>query len=134
MARAVNVAQVAIEEVRDYIKGKFVNGMLPAQPRAYRETRSKLAQEAHEAIRPTSVFREPDLLRPHLTPEQYRFTTLCGSDSWPRRWPRLSSTSRSWKSTASDRKAAVSLPRQWVAPEVCGLPHPVSRRSGRGRD
>jgi DNA topoisomerase-1 len=72
---SVNVAQVAIEEVRDYIKGKFVNGMLPAQPRAYR-TRSKLAQEAHEAIRPTSVFREPDLLRPHLTPEQYRLYDL----------------------------------------------------------
>jgi DNA topoisomerase-1 len=49
--------------------------MLPPEPRVYR-TRSKLAQEAHEAIRPTSVFREPETLRQFLTPEQYRLYDL----------------------------------------------------------
>ena len=49
--------------------------MLPAEPRAY-STRSKLAQEAHEAIRPTSVYREPEALRPHLDPDQYRLYDL----------------------------------------------------------
>src|SRR5439155_11679268 len=37
---------------------------------------SKLAQEAHEAIRPTSVFREPEQLRPYLEPEQFRLYDL----------------------------------------------------------
>ncbi len=72
---SVNVASVAQDEAREYIKTKLANGMLPAEARTYK-TRSKLAQEAHEAIRPTSVFREPDALRPHLTAEQYRLYDL----------------------------------------------------------
>lgn len=72
---SVNVAQVAQEEAREYIRTRLATGMLPAEPRTYK-TRSKLAQEAHEAIRPTSVFREPDTLRDHLTPEQYRLYDL----------------------------------------------------------
>src|SRR5437763_11235003 len=72
---SVNVAQVALEEARDYIRGKLADGMLPAAARNYK-TRSKLAQEAHEAIRPTSVFREPEAVREHLTTEQYRLYDL----------------------------------------------------------
>jgi DNA topoisomerase-1 len=72
---SVNVAQVAQEEAREYIKTKLADGMLPADARTYK-TRSKLAQEAHEAIRPTSVFREPDAIRAHLTQEQYRLYDL----------------------------------------------------------
>jgi DNA topoisomerase I len=72
---SVNVAQVALEEARDYIRGKLADGMLPAAARTYK-TRSKLAQEAHEAIRPTSVFREPEAVREHLTTEQYRLYDL----------------------------------------------------------
>jgi len=65
----VNIPK-ALAEVREYIQAKLAGGMLPSEPRAYK-TRSKLAQEAHEAIRPTSVYREPDALhqvvgqRPH---------------------------------------------------------------------
>ena len=72
---SVNVASVAQDEAREYIKTKLAKGMLPAEARTYK-TRSKLAQEAHEAIRPTSVFREPEALRPHLTSEQYRLYDL----------------------------------------------------------
>jgi DNA topoisomerase-1 len=72
---SVNVSTVALDEVRDYISKKLEPRMLPAEVRTYR-TRSKLAQEAHEAIRPTSVFREPEAMRPHLTPEQYRLYDL----------------------------------------------------------
>ena len=72
---SVNVAQVALDEAREYIRSKLANGMLPAEPRTYK-TRSKLAQEAHEAIRPTSVVREPEAMREHLTPEQYRLYDL----------------------------------------------------------
>ncbi|HLZ26111.1 MAG TPA: type I DNA topoisomerase [Chloroflexota bacterium] len=72
---SVNVAQEALAEVREYIQTKLAGGMLPTEPRTYK-TRSRLAQEAHEAIRPTSVYREPDTLRSHLTPEQYRLYDL----------------------------------------------------------
>ena len=72
---SVNVAQEALAEVREYIQTKLAGGMLPSEPRTYK-TRSRLAQEAHEAIRPTSVYREPDAVRAHLTPEQYRLYDL----------------------------------------------------------
>jgi DNA topoisomerase I len=72
---SVNVAQTALDEAREYIRTKLENGMLPHAARTYK-TRSKLAQEAHEAIRPTSVFREPDSLRDHLAPDQYRLYDL----------------------------------------------------------
>jgi DNA topoisomerase-1 len=72
---SVNVAQVALEEAREYIKTRLAMGMLPAEARVYK-TRSRLAQEAHEAIRPTSVFREPETLRPYLEPDQFRLYDL----------------------------------------------------------
>ena len=72
---SVNVAQTALDEARDYIRQKFENGMLPASARTYK-TRSKLAQEAHEAIRPTSVFREPESLRNRLEGDQFRLYEL----------------------------------------------------------
>jgi len=72
---SVNVAQEALAEVREYIKTKLAGGMLPGELRTYK-TRSKLAQEAHEAIRPTSAFREPDAVRTYLSPEQYRLYDL----------------------------------------------------------
>jgi DNA topoisomerase I len=72
---SVNVATVAQEEAREYIRVRLESGMLPAETRVYK-TRSKLAQEAHEAIRPTSVFREPEAIRGHLSPEQFRLYDL----------------------------------------------------------
>ena len=72
---SVNVAQTAQQEAREYIRTKLADGMLPGEPRTYK-TRSKLAQEAHEAIRPTSVFREPDSLRQHLDRDQLRLYDL----------------------------------------------------------
>ena len=75
---SVQVAAPAVQEARDYIRNKYGPDYLPAQPRAYR-TRSKAAQEAHEAIRPTSVSRDPESLKPYLTPEQYRLYGLIWS-------------------------------------------------------
>jgi DNA topoisomerase-1 len=72
---SVNVAQTALDEAREYIRTRLARDMLPAEARTYK-TRSKLAQEAHEAIRPTSVFREPDSLRSHLNQDQYRLYDL----------------------------------------------------------
>jgi DNA topoisomerase-1 len=62
---SVTVAETAIAEVRRTIERRYGRPYLPAAPRTYR-TRSRLAQEAHEAIRPTSSERAPDSIRPFL--------------------------------------------------------------------
>ena len=72
---STNVAVSAVQEARTYIRGAFGPEYVPPQPRVYR-TRAKAAQEAHEAIRPTSVMREPRKVKEHLTAEQNRLYEL----------------------------------------------------------
>ena len=72
---SVTVAESAQQEARAFILERIGAPYVPTKPRVYKN-RNALAQEAHEAIRPTSVFREPDALRDHLTPEQYRLYDL----------------------------------------------------------
>jgi DNA topoisomerase I len=55
---STNLADVAVEELREFIATRFGADHLPPQPRVYRSRKG--AQEAHEAIRPTSVMREPN--------------------------------------------------------------------------
>jgi DNA topoisomerase-1 len=72
---STNVAEVAQAEARDFIGRRYGADYLPPSPPQYK-TRAKGAQEAHEAIRPTSVFREPAALKPFLDSEQYRLYNL----------------------------------------------------------
>ncbi|HEX9015436.1 MAG TPA: type I DNA topoisomerase, partial [Chloroflexota bacterium] len=72
---STQIAESAVQEVRRFIGERYGEANVPESPRVYR-TRSKLAQEAHEAIRPTSVFREPAKMRQHLTSEQFRLYDL----------------------------------------------------------
>ena len=72
---SVTVAETAVAEARRVIAAKYGSQMVPTSPRVYR-TKSRLAQEAHEAIRPTSAQRDPDQLRRHLRPEQFRLYEL----------------------------------------------------------
>ena len=58
----VQVAQEAIDEARRVIHGRYGADYVPEQPRYYK-TKAKNAQEAHEAIRPTSLSRNPGSLR-----------------------------------------------------------------------
>lgn len=51
---SLNLSIPAVEKARDYIKKEFGQNYLPESPRLYK-TKSKVAQEAHEAIRPTDV-------------------------------------------------------------------------------
>jgi len=69
-----NVAQSAITEVRSYISSEFGKQYLPESARIYKS--KKLAQEAHEAIRPTQVSRKPEELAKYLTPEQLKLYEL----------------------------------------------------------
>jgi len=68
---SVNLAQDAIAEIRAYIGQRFEAHYLPAKPVTY-ASKSKNAQEAHEAIRPTAIARTPDSLQGSLTQDQFR--------------------------------------------------------------
>ena len=72
---SVQVAQSAVEEARQYISQQYGKEFLPEKPRLYK-TRAKAAQEAHEAIRPTSIRRNPDSLNPYLNSDQLRLYSL----------------------------------------------------------
>ncbi len=72
---SVNLADEAIAEIRDVIQQRFGADNLPEKPRVYR-TKSKNAQEAHEAIRPTSAALTPEKVKPHLDNNQFRLYQL----------------------------------------------------------
>jgi DNA topoisomerase-1 len=72
---SVNLAMDAIEEIRAFIAERFSKKELPDEFRVYK-TKSKNAQEAHEAIRPTSVNNEPERLKSFLTDEQFKLYRL----------------------------------------------------------
>ena len=72
---SVNLAQDALNDLRDYIAATYGKDQLPAKPHHYR-TKAKNAQEAHEAIRPTSVKRQPADLKAKLSADQFKLYSL----------------------------------------------------------
>jgi DNA topoisomerase-1 len=72
---SVSLANEALEEIRGFVAERYGTDHLPPQARVYK-TKAKNAQEAHEAIRPTSIRRLPQELKAHLTPDQARLYEL----------------------------------------------------------
>lgn len=72
---SVALANEAIDDIRNLITKRYGAKNLPKSPRVYK-TKSKNAQEAHEAIRPTSAGNIPDDIKKHLTNDQYRLYNL----------------------------------------------------------
>ncbi|MFO8152855.1 DNA topoisomerase I [Thioalkalivibrio sp.] len=72
---SVTLAGEAIAEIRGLIEERYGADNLPSSPRQYK-TKSKNAQEAHEAIRPTSVRRLPDEIRDRMSSDQARLYEL----------------------------------------------------------
>lgn len=66
-----SLATEAVMQIRDYVKKNFVADYLPKSPIVYK-TKSKSAQEAHEAIRPTDISRTPASVRQYLNDEQFK--------------------------------------------------------------
>ena len=66
---SVNLAAEAVEEIRGYIQNNFEPEYLPKAAVTYKN-KSKNAQEAHEAVRPTSILRTPQEIKKFLTPDQ----------------------------------------------------------------
>jgi len=72
---SVTLAGVAVDEIRDVIAERYGAENVPEEPRVFK-TKSKNAQEAHEAVRPTSVARHPDELKGVLEDDQFRLYAL----------------------------------------------------------
>lgn len=72
---SVNLSEVAIEEIRAYIGSNYAKEYLPKNPVKY-TSKIKNAQEAHEAIRPTSIERTPSSVKKYLTADQFKLYEL----------------------------------------------------------
>jgi len=72
---SVNLADEALADIRELIAEKYGAENVPKQPRSFK-TKSKNAQEAHEAIRPTSAKRLPEQVKNRLTPDQFKLYNL----------------------------------------------------------
>src|SRR5262249_44792686 len=73
---SVRISDDALCEVRSYITTKYGADILPDKPNVYRVKKGAQAQEAHEAIRPTSLEHDPESIKDFLTPEEYRIYRL----------------------------------------------------------
>jgi len=72
---SMNVSTIAQGEAREYVTGKYGADYLPAESPIYK-TKSAGAQEAHEAIRPTSAMRDPEKVKEYLDPAMFKLYRL----------------------------------------------------------
>tara|TARA_B100002051_G_scaffold224147_1_gene219093 strand:- start:539 stop:3100 length:2562 start_codon:yes stop_codon:yes gene_type:complete len=89
-----NISKDAISSFRDFIIKNYGDKYLPDQPLNYSGKKAKNAQEAHEAIRPTEINRQPEEIKKYLSTDQYKLYNLI--------WSR--SLSSQMKSAKFDRK------------------------------
>ncbi|HEX7973922.1 MAG TPA: type I DNA topoisomerase, partial [Anaerolineales bacterium] len=72
---STNVSEIAQNEAREFISSRYGEKFLPSEAPKYK-TKARGAQEAHEAIRPTSVIRQPESLKEFLNRDQFRLYQL----------------------------------------------------------
>lgn len=72
---STRIAASAQEEAKEYIVGKYGETFAPESPRNYSKKASN-AQDAHEAIRPTSILRDPDSIKSFMSRDQFRLYKL----------------------------------------------------------
>jgi len=73
-----NLSEMFLEATHDYLKNTLGKEYVPAKPKKYK-SKSKGAQEAHEAIRPTDPTRTPESIKSHLDEKQYKLYNLIWS-------------------------------------------------------
>lgn len=71
---SVRISQQAMEEARKFINENYSEQYIPDKPNIYKNKSS--AQDAHEAIRPSSIYRKPEMVKPFLTKDQFRLYKL----------------------------------------------------------
>ena len=74
-----NISKDAVEIFRKYIETNYGKSYLPENPLNYSGKKAKNAQEAHEAIRPTEISRDPNSLKKYLSIDQYKLYNLIWS-------------------------------------------------------
>ena len=72
---SVTLATEAIKEIRTFVRQRYGEDQVPNRPHEYK-TKAKNAQEAHEAVRPTSAMRIPEEIKSHLNKDQFRLYDL----------------------------------------------------------
>ncbi|MCM3205123.1 type I DNA topoisomerase [Paenibacillus illinoisensis] len=72
---STRIAASAQEEAKEYIVGKYGEAFAPETPRNYSKKAAN-AQDAHEAIRPTSILRDPDSIKSFMSRDQFRLYKL----------------------------------------------------------
>jgi DNA topoisomerase-1 len=72
---STNVSEMAQKEAREFVGQRYGESFLPKESPVYK-TKARGAQEAHEAIRPTSVIRQPESIKEHLNRDQFRLYQL----------------------------------------------------------
>jgi DNA topoisomerase-1 len=103
---STHIAASAITEVREFIREKYGSDFLPSKPRSFAK-KSKWAQEAHEAIRPTKTHRAPDQIRQFLNRDQLKLYELI--------WKRMVASQMSpalYDVTNVEIEANLAAPRQ----------------------
>jgi DNA topoisomerase I len=129
---SVNLSQQALGEINALVAERYGSRYTLDKPRTF-ASKAKGAQEAHEAIRPTSVARDPSRSAASCRPSSSACTTSSGSARWPRRWPRPCSTGCPPTSSGPRGRHRVPVPRDRPGPEVRRLPQGLPRVDGRGR-
>ncbi len=102
---STHVASSALDETRDYIKERFGEQFIPAKPRYFSKV-VKGAQEAHEAIRPTRIHREPVKIKEFLNDAQFKLYDLI--------WKRMVAsqmTNATFENTTVDVEARCAEPK-----------------------
>ncbi len=74
-----NLSADAVTDFRNFIKKQYGNEYLPENPNNYSGKKAKNAQEAHEAIRPTDINRNPDSIKKYLSSDQQKLYSLIWS-------------------------------------------------------
>ena len=73
---SVRISDDALGEVRNYIAARYGADILPEKPNVYKVKKAAQSQDAHEAIRPTSLDYDPEKIKDHLTREEYNLYKL----------------------------------------------------------
>lgn len=73
---STRIAQEAQDAARDYVKAKYGAEFIPEKPNVFAAKGKGKVQNAHEAIRPTSIERTPAAIKSFLTPQQYKLYKL----------------------------------------------------------
>ena len=115
---STKVAESALAEARKYIATKYGTEFVPPHPRVFAK-KAKGAQEAHEAIRPTRIDREPDSIKAHLTADQAKLYRLV----WERMMASQMAAAQFDTTSVDIEAAAPSTSKIYILKAAGSVPH-----------